>query len=161
MESAILKREIGYQSVDLFAVQELGVNAVHAHGIAAPGEDVALRVGVIEVDDATLADHRIIVEVLLQSLPKLHRPFVERDISRHQVVGADDRSIASGIARPDPIFLQYRDLGDAVVLGEIIRCSEAVPSSADDHHVIVIFRHGITPSRSPFSIARERIPNQR
>ena len=47
-------------------VEQLGIDAVHAHRIAAPRIGVALRVGVIEVEDAALADHRVVVEVLLQ-----------------------------------------------------------------------------------------------
>ena len=59
-------------------VEKLGVDAVHAHGIAAPGEGVALSVGVIEVEDAALAHHGVVVQLLLQPLPQLHATFVER-----------------------------------------------------------------------------------
>src|SRR5215213_6330645 len=66
--------------------------------IAAPRAGVALRVRMIEVEHAALAHHRIIVEILLQPFPQLHRPFVERLVARQQVVRADDGGVAAGIA---------------------------------------------------------------
>ena len=56
----------------LLAVEQLGIDAVQPHGVAAPREGVALRVGMVEVQHAALADHGVVVEVLLQPLPELH-----------------------------------------------------------------------------------------
>ncbi len=91
-------------------VEQFGIDAVDAHGVAAPRIGVALRVGMVEVQDAALADHRVVVEVALHRLPELHRQLVEADIAGQQVVGADDRGVAAGIAGADPALLQHRDV---------------------------------------------------
>ena len=65
----------------LRAIEQFRIDAMQPHGVAAAGEGVALRVGVIEIEHAALADHGVVIEVLLQPLPQLHRPFVERDVA--------------------------------------------------------------------------------
>ena len=65
-------------------VEQLRVDSVDAHGIAAPGIGIALRVGMVEVQHAALADHGVVVEVALHRLPELHRQLVEADIARQQ-----------------------------------------------------------------------------
>ena len=110
---------------------------------------VALRVGMIEVEHAALADHRIVVEVLLQPLPQLHRPFVERLVAGQQIVRADDGGVAARIAGADVALLQHRDVGDAVLLREIIGGREPVPAAADDDDVVLGFRLGLAPGRRP------------
>jgi hypothetical protein len=77
-EARVVEIEEGIHRADLLAVEQFGIDAVQDHRVAAPGEGVALRVGVDQVEHAALADHGVVVEVLLQPLPQLHRPFVER-----------------------------------------------------------------------------------
>ncbi len=48
------------------AVEQLGIDAVQPHRVAAPGVGVALGVGMVEVEHAALADHGVVVDVLLQ-----------------------------------------------------------------------------------------------
>ena len=129
----------------LLAIQQLGVDPVQAHGVAAPGIGVALGVGVIEVEHAALADHGVVVEVLLQSLPQLHRPFVERRVAGQQVVGADDGGVAADVAAAEPALLQHRDIGDPVLLGEIERGRQPVPAAADDDDVVGRLELGVAP----------------
>jgi hypothetical protein len=90
------------------------------HGIAAARIGVALGIGMVEVDDAALAHHGIVVDVLLQTLPQLHRPFVERDVAGQQIVRADDRGVAPDVAAAEPTLLQHCNVGDAVLLGQIV-----------------------------------------
>ena len=84
-------------------------------------EGVALGVGMEQVQHAALADHGVVVDVLLQPFPQLQRVFVERHVAGQQIVGADDRGVAPDIARADPALLHHGDIGDAVLAGEIIR----------------------------------------
>ena len=57
---------------DAGGIEQFGIDTVQPHGVAAADIGVALGVGMKEVDDATLADHRIVIEVLLETLPELH-----------------------------------------------------------------------------------------
>ena len=134
---------------------------MQAHRVAAPGEGVALGVGMIEIEHAALADHRVVVEILLQPFPQLHRAFVEGIIAGQQIVGADDRRVAAGIAGADPALFQHRDVGDAVLLGEVIGGRKAMAAAADDDDVIGRLRRGIAPDRRPMSLACQGVPGQR
>jgi hypothetical protein len=127
------------------------------HRIAAPGEGVALPVGVIEVEDAALADHRVIVEVLFEALPQLHRPFVERGVAVEPVVRADDRGVSSGIAAADPSLFDHRDIGDAVHLCEVICRCQSVAAAAHDHHVVGLARVGVAPGSLPLAMTGEGV----
>ena len=44
------------------AVEQFGIDAVQPHRVAAPRIGVALRVGMVEVQHAALADHRVVIE---------------------------------------------------------------------------------------------------
>ena len=156
-EPRIVEIEERQHGPHLLPVEQLGIDAVKPHGVAAAGIGVTLRVGVVEVEDAALADHRVVVQVLLQPLPQLHRPFVEGDVAGKQVVGADDRGVAAGIARSDPAFLQHRDVADAVLLGEIVGGRQPMPAAADDHDVVGGLGRGVAPGRLPELLAREGV----
>ena len=99
-----------------FAIEQFGIDTVHSHRIATSRKGVALAVRMVEVQHAALADHGVVVEFLLQPLPELHRQFIEREVSRQQIVGADDRGVTADIAAADPAFLQHGDIADAVSL---------------------------------------------
>jgi len=51
------------------AIEQLRVDVMQPHRIAAPRVGVALRVGVAEVEHAALADHGVEVQLPLESLP--------------------------------------------------------------------------------------------
>ncbi len=147
-------------ATDGVRIQQLGIGAGKPHGVAAPGERVALGVRMIQVQHAALADHGVVVEVLLQALPQLHRPFVERLVARQQVVGSDDRGVAAGIAGSDPSLFEHRDVPHAVLPGEIVRSGEAMPTTADDDDVVLRARCGVAPNRLPVAMSAERLTNQ-
>ena len=60
---------------------------------------------------------------------------------------------SAGIAAPDPAFFQHRDIGEAVVLGQIVGTGQAM-AAADENGVIFGFRLRIAPGRFPAAIAR-------
>ena len=60
----------------------------------------------------------------------------------------------AGIAAPDPAFFQHRDIGEAVVLGQIVGSGQAMAAAADDNGVIFGFRLRIAPGQFPAAIAR-------
>ena len=88
------------------------------------------------IEHAPLAHHGVVVEVLLQALPQLHRPLIERNVAGKEIVGADDGGVAPDIAASEPTLLQHGNVGDAVFLGEVERRRQPVPTAADDDDVI-------------------------
>ena len=141
--------------LDLLGPDQLGIDAGQAHGIAAAGEGVALRVAVEQVQDATLAHHHIVAERLLQPFPELQRMLVEMVVLGQQVVGADDGGVAPGIAHADGPTLQHRHLGDAVDGGEVEGRRQPMPAAADHDGVIGGLGLGLAPGGPPAAIAGE------
>ena len=43
-----------------------------------------------------------------------------------EIVGADDRGVAAGVAAAEPALLEHRDIGDAVLLREVVGGREPV-----------------------------------
>src|SRR3546814_2956337 len=87
-----------------------------------------------EVEDRALREHDVVVEVLRQPLPQLHRVLVEVGVGGQQVVGAHDGGVASDVAAAEPALLQHGDVGDAVVLGEVVGGGEPMPAARSEEH---------------------------
>jgi hypothetical protein len=104
-----------------------------------------------EVHHAALAEHHVVVEVLRQAFPQLHRLFVQRGRFVPQIVRAHDRRVARGVAAADPALFDHGDVGDAVLLREVVRGGEAMPAAADDHDVVFLLRFRARHARSQFS----------
>ena len=51
------------------SVEQLRIDAVHAHGVAASRVRIALRVGMKQIQHAALTDHRVVVEIAARALP--------------------------------------------------------------------------------------------
>ena len=160
-ESRIVEIEIGQHRPDLLGAEQFGIDSGEPHRIAAPGEGVALGVGMVEVQDAALADHGVVVQILLQPLPELHRELVERRVARQQIVRADDRGVAADIAGAEIALLQHRDIADAVPAGEVMRRRQAMTAAADDDDVVFGLRRGIAPGRGPALVALQGLRQQR
>ena len=152
---ALSKSSIGTSALTPLPVEQVGIDPVQPHGIAAPHEGVALRVRVKQVQHATLADHRIVVDVLLEPLPELERLLVERDVARFLVVRPHDRGVAPDIAAAEPALLDHRDVGQPMVLGQVIGGGEPVPAATDDHGVVGPFRLWLAPHGCPAGLALE------
>ncbi len=85
------------------------------------GQGVMTPLGIEEVD---LEFRGKIPEQTQTGVVKPH-PF------RREIVGTDDRGVATGIAAPDITFLQYGNIADAVVPGQIVGAGEAVTPGTD------------------------------
>ncbi len=144
-EAGIVVIEKRKKVAHLVTIQELGIASVKAHGVAAADKSIALGIGVIEIEDAALADHGIVVDVQLQALPQFHGEFIEGNVAGKEIVGADDGGVAPHIAEAYESLLQYCNIGNAVLLGDIIGGREAMPSTADDEGIVGFFRLGIAP----------------
>ena len=151
----------GTQSPDLVGRHQFRVGAEMAHGIAAPRIFVELGGRVREVEHAALREHDIVVQLVGQVLPHLHRMLVEADVLRQQIVRADGRGVAADIARTEIALLQHGDIGNAVFLGEIVGRGQAVPAAADDDDIVGWLRIGLAPCRLPVPVSGKRIPQDR
>ena len=67
-------------------LDEFGIRARKAHGIAAARISITLPIAMEEVEDPTLRDHDIVIERLLQALPEFHRILVEVFVAGEQIV---------------------------------------------------------------------------
>jgi hypothetical protein len=112
-------------------------------------------------DQAALTQHDVEVEVLGQTFVQLQREVVETCAFREQIIGTHNGGVASRVAAADPAALQECDVGEAVVLGKIIRGGEPMPAAAHDNGVITGTRRGICPRRRPVPVPRERAAQQR
>ena len=156
-ESGVIEVEKRRHRLDAIAIQQFGIYAVQAHGVAPPRVGVPLRIGMVEVQHAALAHHRVIVEVLLQPFPQLHGKFIERDIARQKIVRSHDRGVAANIAAADPAFFEHGDVPDPVLLGQIIGRGQSVTAAADHHHIVSGLRSCVAPLRRPVAVAAQRL----
>jgi len=117
------------------------VDGLRAHAemlvdLGPPAHGPHRRIGVRQRKMSARRVEQIQVEVRGQILPEPHALIVEPDAFRREIVRADDRGVAAGIASADIAFLEHRDVADPVIAGEIIRRREAVAAGADDDHVV-------------------------
>ena len=109
---------------------------------------------------AARREHHVVVELLRQPLPYLERVVVERRRSPEQIVGAHDGGVAPGIAAAEPALFDDRDVGETVLLGQVIGGREAMAARADDHRVVGRFGIGRTPLFRPPLVPVERLTGE-
>ena len=126
--------------LDLLRVQPFRVDAVQPVRLDAAAQLPRLALVMREVEDAAMAHHDVEVELAAERLPEVERVIVDRGALVEEVVGADDRGVAAGIAAADPALLDHGDIGHAVQLGEVVGRREAVPAAADDDGVVARLR---------------------
>jgi hypothetical protein len=112
-----------------------------------------------QVDDPALADHRVVVEVLLQPLPELQRKLIEGFVPIQQVVRPDDRGVAAHVAAAEVTLFQDRDPGLAEFLGEVVGRGEAVAAAADDDIIVFGPGVGVAPDGFPALVASKSLGN--
>ena len=137
------------------------VDAVEPVGVDVPLEALNVVDVVREHQHAALREHHVVVQFLRQALPELEGVLVEGRALVVEVVGADDRGVAAGIAASDPALLQHGDVGDAVDGREVVGRRQAVAAAADDDDVVGRFRLRIPPLTAPALVAPERFREQR
>ena len=141
--------------------QPLIVDAVEPVGVDVALGDLHVVDGVREHHHAARAEHDVVVQLLAQPLPELERVVVEGGTLVVEVVRAADRGVAPGVAAAEPAALEHGDVGDPVLLGEVVGGGEPMPAGADDHHVVGRLRLRAAPRRLPVAVAGERVAGQR
>src|SRR6184192_1824213 len=98
-----------------------------------------------EVQDATLAEEDVVVELLGESFPELQRMLIDRGALIPEVVGANDGGVASHVAPRQPAPLQHRNISDAMVFGQVVGGRQAVATRPHDDDVVRALRFRIAP----------------
>ena len=145
------------ECLGLFRRQPFIVDAVQPVGV-----DMALQhLDVVDIvrehHDAARRIHDVVVEILAEPVPQLHRVVVDAGALVVEIVGADDGGVAAGIAAAEPALLQHRDIGDAVLLGEVIGGGQPMAAGADDDDVVFLARLGRGPLLLPALVAAHRL----
>ena len=148
------------ERLDLLHVQHLRVDAVEADGVDPPLQLAKIVEGMGEIEHPALAEHDVEVDVAGEPLEQPQRFLVEVGALVPQVVGADDGGVAPGVAAAEPSLLEDRDVGDPVLLGQVVGGGEAVAAAADDDHVVGVLRLRPPPGPRPVAVAAHRMPRQ-
>ena len=122
--------------LDLRRVEPLGVDAVQPVRVHPPHRRPDVAQVVREVQDAALAELDVEVERLLEPFPELQRVLVDRRALVPEVVRADHGGVAGHVAAAQPALLDHGDVGDAVVLRQVVGGGQTVPAGAHDDHVV-------------------------
>src|SRR5579883_1444488 len=77
-----------------------------------------------------------------------------------EIVGADHRRVAPGIAAAEPALLEHGDIRHAMLLGHVVGRGEAMAAGPDDHHVIGRFGLRRAPLLRPMAVAARRLGRQ-
>ena len=88
------------------------------------------------IDLTSLAEHDVEVQLFTQRFIHLQRLFKKLDAGISQVVGADDRGVATGVATSNPLLLQYCNVAYAMIFGKIVSRRQAVSATADNHYIV-------------------------
>ena len=127
---------------DVVRADQFGIDAEMLVDLGPPARRAQRGVGMGEGEMAALGIHDVDVELDRQAAEQLDRFLVEGDTLRRQVVGAHDGGVAGGVAAGEPAAVEHRDIGDAVMGGEVIGRGEAVPAGADDDDVVARLQVG-------------------
>ena len=141
------------EGLGLLGRQPLVVDAGGTVGVDVALEHLRVVHRVREHHDPAGGEHDVVVEHLREVLPQLHRVVVERGALIEQVVRADDRGVAAGVAAADPAFFEHRDVGEAVLGGQIVGRSQPVAAAADDDGVVGALGLRTAPLRLPAALA--------
>ena len=116
--------------------QPLVVDAVQPVGMHVALEHLHIVHRMRQHHHAARRIHHVVVQFLRQPFPQLQRMLVQRGALIPQIVGADDRGVAPGVAAAEPAALQHRDIAHAMLARKVVRRGQAVAAGADDHHVV-------------------------
>ena len=128
-----------YHLGDPLTGEHLAIHTLHLDCIRPAPEYFSLVPVEGKTYQAILAEHNVVVQLFTQSLIALERMLIEAGALRVKVIGTGNRGVAASVTTPDPTFFQYSDIGDAVILGQVVGGGQAMPSPADDHYVIAGF----------------------
>jgi len=120
MRPVELPRRVGQPAPRLGGCQRLAIDAVATQGSAAALHFDQLMTREREIGHSSLADHRVVVELLRKPPPQLERVLVQRRALVVKIVGPRDGHVAARVAEADRTALEQRDVAHTVVLGQVL-----------------------------------------
>jgi hypothetical protein len=150
-----------HPALDLGKVQKAGIDAVDLHGIDHAGGHLHLGGTGDHLHHAALRQHDVVVQLPRQPLVERQREVVERRAFGIEIVRADRRGVAAGIAAAQPAALDHRDIAQAMGPGEIVGRGKPLPAAADDHHIVARLGLRAAPGGAPALLAGKPLLEQR
>ena len=132
---------------DGVGVEPLSIHTVEAIGIDATNALALVMQVVGQIEHATLREEDVVIELFFPAFPELERVLVHGCALVPEVVRANDRRVAHGVAVADPAALDDRDVRQAMILGEVVRGREAMQTATDDDGVIRRLRLRVPPEK--------------
>ena len=111
---------IGQKALASSGRQPFVVDAGEAIGVDMALADLDVMGVVREHHHAARRVHHVVVELAREALPQLQRMLVERGRFLPQIVRAQDRRVAAGVAAAEPALFEHGDIAQPVLLGEVI-----------------------------------------
>ena len=100
------------------------------------------RIGMCQCQLTSLRVHDVEVKFVREVFVQLHGFTVELHPFGRQVIRANDGGVSRRVATTQIPLFQHRDVGNAMILGEVIGSRHSVTATANDHNVILTFEVG-------------------
>ena len=136
------------------------VDAVQPVGMDVPLEALHVMHVMGEHQHAPARIHDVVIQFLAEVFPQIDGVIVKPRAFIIKIVRPDDRGVAPGIAAAQPALVDHRDIGDAVLLGQIIGGTQTMPARADDDHVIFGLGLAVGPLLRPALVAGQGVFQQ-
>ena len=104
--------------------------------------------------------HQVVVQLAGEALVQFHRFDVKGDAFVTHVVGTNGDRIAGDVATAEPATFEYRHVGNAVILRQVISGCQAMPAGADDDDFVAFFQRWAAPGPLPVAVTAERVARQ-
>ena len=143
---------VGHQLLDLVRPDHVRIDAFELVHLGSPPHRAQRRIVVRQGEVAHLAEHDVEVQICRETFVQLHGTVVEPDALRGEVVGAHDRGVAPGAPAAHVPLVEDGDVGDAVVLGEVVGGGQPMHASADDDNVVARLQLVVAPYLRPVTL---------
>jgi hypothetical protein len=147
----------GQQAVDRIGIEQLVVGSDQTHRMHAPAGIAQLGPGLDDLDLPPLADHQVEIQTLAQVFPQAQVLVLKPDARFAQVVRANHRRVAAGIAAAEPAALEHRHPGQALIAHQMPGGRQAMATTADHHRVVAGGRLGRAPGPGPAPVTLEAL----
>lgn len=139
---------------------QFGIHAIQQHRIRRTAGHLDPVAVVREGPHPPLGEHDVVIEFGGETLAKLDREVIERGRRGGEVVGANDGGVAARVAAADLAALDHCDVGQPVVLREVVGGCQAMAAAADHNRVVAAAPGRMAPCRLPSALAIQALAQQ-
>ena len=155
---AAIQVDVGDAPANRFRTQNFGIDSVHRDGICPAPVDFQFMWAVADGENAPRAEHHIEVDFLAEVFEQPKRMFVECTAFGIEVIRPAHHGVTAGVPAAQVPLFEHGDAADALMPGEVIGRRQAMPSRADDQHIIVFSGLAVRPGARPLPVAGQCIP---